>query len=57
MAHRQTRLGMHLTAMRMSQLRKSFGWRTSMAAAAEAVVVDATTLLLPPTTHLFFSFG
>ena len=24
-----------------------------MAAAAEAVVVDATTLLLPPTTHLF----
>ena len=45
MAPQPTRPGLHLAAMRMSRLRKSFGWRTSMAA-----VVDAT--LLPP-----FTFG
>ena len=41
-APRPTRPGMHLAAMRMSQLRKSFGWRMSMAA-----VVANATLLLP----------
>jgi hypothetical protein len=46
-ANRPTTPGMHLAAMRMSRLRKSFGWRTSMGAA----VADA-----PPCsyTHLFF---
>jgi hypothetical protein len=45
MAPRPTRPDMHLAAMRMSRLHKSFGWRTSMAA-----VVDAT--LLPPYLRL-----
>jgi hypothetical protein len=45
MAHRSTRPGTYLAAMRMSRLLKSFEWRTSTA----ADVADAT-LLLP--THL-----
>jgi hypothetical protein len=52
MANRATRPGMHLAAMRMSRLLKSFGWRTSMAAAA--AVADATTLLLPYPPTFFF---
>lgn len=54
MAHRATRPGLHLAAMRMSRLLKSFEWRTSMAAG----VADAT-LLLPtyPPTHPPFTFG
>lgn len=48
MAHRPTRPGLHLAAMRMSRLRKSFGWRTSMAA---AVADGRATLALLPTFH------
>jgi hypothetical protein len=49
MAHQPTRPGMHLAAMRMSLLRKSFGWRTSMG----AVVANATSpCSYPPTFYV-----
>lgn len=57
-ARRPTRPGMHLAAMRMSRLRKSFGWRTSMAALAVAETHLKLCSYYPPTFFFFFfTFG
>jgi len=44
-----TRRGIHPAAMRMSRLRKSFGWRMS----STAPVADATLALSPPLSPYF----